>query len=106
MAVKRTTLHTGIYHTKINRVEIRLDEEGCTDLKELLAGGKQDDPLGLSTMESKTTDYIKEYVENELGKLYKPLRRESIEWVVQEYVNNQREVLATQLESHLSQEKR
>lgn len=107
MTINRTTYpHTGIYQRKIRKAELRPGKEIFRDLTELLADGHQDDPLGLNAMESEATEFLKTYIETEMPGLNEILRPESIEWVVQEYVDQVREILAAELQNHLSQEQR
>lgn len=107
MAIKKTLYpHTGIYQRKISKVALRASKETSRDLTKLLQGGHQDDPLGLNAMESEASECIKTYFKTEMGGSNETFRPESIGWLVQEYVDQQREKLAAELRDDLSQEKR
>jgi hypothetical protein len=107
MAIKRTTYpHTGIYHRKITKIELRLNRESFADLTELLANGHQDDPLGLKTMESETIEFIKKYFKREMGGSNETFRRESIEWLMAEHVDQTREKLDTEFRGDPSTEQK
>jgi hypothetical protein len=107
MAVKRTEYpHTGIYPRKVSQIDLRLNEEGYRDLTELLAGGHQNDPLGLNAMESKAIGVINAYAQTEMCASSESLSLGSIEWAVQEDVTQKQEKLHAELQNHLSQEKK
>jgi hypothetical protein len=107
MAIERTTYpHTGIYQRKSSKVVLGADEQTSRDLTELLQGEHQDDTLGLNPMESEIIEFLKAYFRTEMGGSSETFRRETIEWLVQEHVDAQRERVAVSLRDDLSQEKR
>ncbi|MBV8773391.1 MAG: hypothetical protein JO166_13835 [Deltaproteobacteria bacterium] len=105
MAIERTTYpHTGIYQRKSSKVALRADEQTSRDLTELLRGGHQDDVLGLDAMESEGIEFLKRYFMTVMGGSNESFRRESIERLVQEHVDQMRETIASELRNDPSTE--
>jgi hypothetical protein len=108
--------NTGIYQRKIHRVELPVDDESLTSAeRETFKGladllGPPDDALGTNRMESEVTEFLRDYIEIDMGGFSEgvPCEIGSAGWddLVQTYIGRARDQIATELKKHLSEEEK